>query len=291
MKSLSFIITFTFSAIFLSSSVYATDGKEIMQQLIDRDDGTTEFSIQKFTTCKYGKKGKKIACIEQPRVKEMESVRKDFGPNERDHKGITLILNPASERGIGMLQYDYEALDKDTDQWMYFSALDKVKRLISGNEDEPKTGSLFGTEFGPEDVESPKLEDYTYKVLKETTYKKRPVWIMEVIPTAQKFRKSNYSKNIMWIDQERFTVLRSDLFNRQGILIKRMSMSRFQQIDGIWIARSSMMNNLETRRLTNISLKKVVFNIEVDDSFLTLRSLTDRAFRERHLNRLRKVAK
>lgn len=271
----------------ITTSAYAMDAREIMQKIIDRDDGQTEMSIQRYTTCKYAKKGEKIACVDRPRVKEMESVRKDFGPNQRDHKGITIILNPAGERGIGMLQYDYEAEEKDTDQWMYFSALGKVKRLVSGSSNEPKKGSLFGTEFGPEDVEAPKLNDYNYKILKETTYKKRPVWIIESTPTKEKFKKSNYSKHIMWVDKERLTMMRGDLYNRQGKLTKRMTARKFQKINDIWVARSSMMNNLETSRITNIKLLKVTYNVPIDDNFLTLRTLTDRAFRESHLEKLR----
>ena len=49
------------------------------------------------------------------------------------------------------LQYDYENTDKESDQWMYLSALGKVKRIVSGNDDEPKKGSFFGSEFGYED--------------------------------------------------------------------------------------------------------------------------------------------
>ena len=39
-------------------------------------------------------------------------------------------------------------------------------------------------------------------------------------------------------------------------------------------------NNLETRRISTITLESVALNVEVPDEFLTPRSLTDRAFRE-----------
>ena len=269
------------------TSVYADEAREIIRKANDRDDGTTEISISKLSTFRYTKKGNKIVPAEKPRVKVMEGVRKDYGPNEKDKKNITIVKEPAGERGIGFLQYDYEEQGKDTDQWMYLSAMNKVKRIISGNENEPKTGSFFGSEINYEDLEKHHLDDYVYKVLGEETYQKRSCWVIESVPTPQHARKSNYSKTYQWIDKERYTALKLILFSRSGKRVKRINMNKYEKINDIWIARQMLVNNLETRRLTIFTIESVAINIPVEDNFLTQRSLTDGAFREGILNKLR----
>lgn len=86
-------------------------------------------------------------------------------------------------------------------------------------------------------------------------------------------------------------MLKSIAFNRQGKKAKRISSSKVEQIDGIWTARQMLVNNLETGRMTVLTLETVAYNMDVQDDFLTQRTLTDRAFRERLLNQYRMFLK
>ncbi|MGK5091606.1 outer membrane lipoprotein-sorting protein [Deltaproteobacteria bacterium TL4] len=271
----------------LTGNIHAEDVTEIMAKVYNRNDGNTEISLQELITCRYATKGRKLVCAEKPRVKVIESIRKDYGERGKDIRSLSIIQSPASERGIGFLQYDYEALDQDTDQWMYLSAMGKVRRIVSGNDDEPKQGSFFGSEFGYEDMEQMHVEDYTYKILNSETYLKRPTWVIEAVPTPKQARKSNYSKSVSWIDKERFLMLKAMLYNRQGKNVKRVSVRGIEQVDGIWVMREFNVNNLETKRLSTMKVQKIAYNIPVDDAFLTQRALTDGAFRENHLQTLR----
>jgi len=268
-------------------NAYADNAREIVKKAIDRDDGTTEVSLLKLSTCRYNKKGKKIVCAETPRVKVLESVRKDYGPDGKDTRNVTIVKKPAGEQGIGFLQYDYEEQGRETDQWMYYSALNKVKRIVSGNVNEPKTGSFFGSEIGYEDLEKKHIDDYVYKIAAEETYRKQPCWVIESIPTPEHARKSNYSKSLDWIDKAHFRILKSILFSRSGKKVKRISMRSYEQIDNVWIARKMLVNNLHDKRITILSFETVTINAPVQDAFLTLRTLTDGAFREGMLLRIR----
>ncbi len=138
-----FIFIFVVVQLFLTPVVYCQSAREIMQKVNERNDGFSHVSKIQLSTCRYAVKNRKLSCIEKPRIKVMESIRKDFGKNEEDTKSVIIIMEPAGEKGIGFLQYDYDDPGKETDQWMYFSALGKVKRIISGNEDEPKSGSFL----------------------------------------------------------------------------------------------------------------------------------------------------
>lgn len=282
-----------FFLIVLSSPLSAQSTRDIMVEVdnVLKDSYTSTFQKVKLSTCKYSVKQKRMACTEEPRVKVLESILKDYGTHKRDSRSVNIILEPVSDRGICMLTYEYYDADKDNDFWLYLPALGKVKRLISSSDDSEESGSFFGTEFSIEDVEDRKIDDYTYKILKEETYEDRPVWIIESIPTPKRLRKTRYSKIISWVDKERYVILKDDLYNHQGNHYKQMLKKDIVQIDNVWIARKAFMNNLSTRRITNMELISAAFNMEIPDEFLTQRTLTDFAFRERNLVKLRTYLK
>lgn len=286
-----FICLFLFGG--FSPALFAQNARDIMVKVEKVSEESSSSTVQKtkLSTCRYGRKGKKMVCVERPRVKVMESVQKDTGTMGKDTYSISIILEPIGEKGIGMLTYDYDAADKDADTWLYLSALGKVKRMISSSEDSDESGSFFGSEFSIEDMESTKIDDYTYKILKKTKYQKRPVWIIESIPTTKRARKTKYSKVVAWIDQERYILLKLQMYNRRGRPYKRLTMRNIKKIDNVWVAKKMTMNNLVTKRVTHMKLFSIAFNIDVPDEFLTQRTLTDFAFRERELVKIRRHIK
>jgi len=289
-KVLSIFILFSAQAI--CTNAIAEDlpeARDIIQQVVDRDDGSTQFSRQTIATCKYAIQNRRIKCTEKPRIKVIESAVKDYGINGKDIKSVMILLEPPSERGIGFLQYDYEDQDKDSDQWMYLSALGKVKRIVSGDNDEPKTGTLFGSEFSYEDTERPHINDFTYKHIRQETYQKRDAWVIESRPTPAHARKSNYSRTEQWIDKERFLVLKARMYDRRGKLIKQMNFSNYVNQDGIWVAKKLNMNNIQSKRISSIKFNDVSLNVPVENEIMSQRTLTDAAFREKYLSKLRSV--
>lgn len=264
--------------------------REIMERADDYQRSTSDsaFNRMQLSTCRFGIKDGKITCAERPRVKALESVGKNYGPNLKDTKSITIVLEPAAERGIGMLSYSYDESDRDNETWLYLSALGRVKRIASGNsDDDSEPASLFGSEFTTEDTETGKLEEYTLTLLEETQESGREVWKIEMIPTAERAKKTRYSKVIQYIDKERFVSLRTEMYDQYDKEIKRLMASRVELINDAWTARSLTMMNLVTNRLSNMAFIEINTGIEIDDSFLTQRTLEDVAFRETELERLR----
>jgi len=283
MKKLIWIILLSIA----SFSAIAEDAKDIMRKVIDRDDGYSQYATQTVASCKYVIKNNKLVCAEKPRVKIVEAIQKDMGQDNKDSQSVMIIQKPSAERGIGFLQYDYDHEGKDTDQWMYLSALGKVKRIVAGNDNEPKTGTLFGSEFGYEDTERRHLNDFSYRIVGEENYQGRDCWIVESLPTSRYARKSNYSKTEQWVDKERFLVLKALNYDRRGRLIKQLNVSEVVQQDGIWIAKKLNMNNVQSKRITTMRLNQVSLNVDVDEEMLTQRTLADASFRERKLNQIR----
>jgi len=283
-----FVFIFFTGSFFLFGNVIADDARDIMKKVIDRNDGDSQYSLQTIATCKYEIKNRKLFCVDKPRIKLIEVIQKDTGKNNKDSQSVMIIKKPSSEKGIGFLQYDYDESGKDTDQWMYLSAMGKIKRIVSGNDNEPKKGTLFGSEFGYEDTEQAKLDNYNYRLIEEATYQGKESWVIESTPTPKQARKSNYSKLISWIDKYRSLPLRIKIYDRRGRLIKQLVFSNYKKIDNIWIAQKLNMNNVQSKRISTMKLNNIALNISVEGSLLTQRILTDGAFREKKLIKIRK---
>jgi hypothetical protein len=89
------------------------------------------------------------------------------------------------------------------------------------------------------------------------------------------------------VDKERFIVLRVEMFDQYDNEIKRLLASRVELVNGTWMARSLTMMNLVSNRLSNMAFLEIHTDIAVEDEFLTTRTLTDVAFRETELEKLR----
>ncbi|MDP6096718.1 MAG: outer membrane lipoprotein-sorting protein [Gammaproteobacteria bacterium] len=160
--------------------------------------------------------------------------------------------------------------------------------MASGSsDDDTEPAAVFGSEFTTEDTDTGKLEEYEINILEETTESGRDVWKVEMIPNAERARKSRYSRTISYIDKERYVTLRVEMFDQYEKEVKRMLASRVELINDVWMARSLTMMNLVTNRLSNMAILEINTGIDVDDEFLTQRTLTDVAFRETELEKLR----
>ena len=283
------------TALFLGASAFYSNAQELsgleIMQLVDdanRRQNDSSFNRMQLSSCKFGVTDGRITCAERPRVKSLESVSKNYGVELKDTKSVTITLEPAAERGIGMLSYGYDEAGRDNETWLYLSTLGRIKRIASGDSDEEtEPASLFGSEFTTEDTDTGKLEEYSFNVLEETTTSDREVWKIEMIPNEERARKTRYSRQVHYVDKERFVTLRSEMYDRYDKEIKRLMAARVELVNDIWMSRSLTMMNLVTNRLSNMAFVEIYTDLAIEDEFLTQRTLTDAAYRETELEKLR----
>jgi hypothetical protein len=253
-----------------------------------RDSFASAVSQIKLSTCKYQVVGGAIKCTEKPREVIVEMVQKDYGPKLRDSRVIADVIAPISDKGIGTLTFTYDEYGRDKDMWLYLPALGKVKRLIANSDGSE---NFFGSEFLTENMENRKLQDYTHKIIDETTFNNRPVWLIELKPVESKLKKSPFSKIVSWIDKERYLPVREDFYNHADKLYLQQVWLVHEKVDGVWIGRRVSMNNFIAQRVSQLETQSVKFNLEIPDEFFTQRSLTDFAFRDNQIQALREQFK
>jgi hypothetical protein len=287
-----FVIFIAGVSCFLSAQLEASEqisARQIMDSADRQQREAADRSLSKtrLSSCPYVIKNKKVVCTEAPRVKVIESVSRQLGLEKKDSRSISIILAPASERGVGMLTYSYDDALKDTESWLYLSALGKVKRMASGTGEDKEPVSLFGSEFTTEDMESGKTDEYDYKILQQGEYSGTEVWVIEALPKPIRLNKTNYSRILIWIDKARFVALKVQAYDKRGQLHKRTIFKQFEKFKDVWIARDLTVYNLKINRLSKMKSEQLAMSVDIEAGFLTQRSLTDFAFREKILAALR----
>lgn len=282
------------AALFLAAPT-ASLAQDVQEIIIKVDDATNDsypssVRLIKFSTCRYTVRGGKLSCAEKARNVTFESFSKSRRPpgrRDNDYKALDVILEPVSDKNTAMLSWGYAQDDKASDFWVYLPVLSKVKRIVSVA-DSGESGAVFGSEVTAEDAEAKKVKDYTYKMLGDDTYRGRAVWKIEMTPTASRLKRSFYGRIVSYVDKERFIVLKEDLYDRTGRHYKQFSVLEVKRFGKVWLATKAAMNNLTKRRITLWEQPEVVLDVDIDDEFLSQRSLTDFAYRERQMQLYRR---
>ena len=275
---------------FASAAAGAAQSADEIMAKVDytaRKSFSTELARVKITTCKYVIKDSSVRCTEKPRIVVAEGAKKLYKiDGQYSDKVVSIVSEPISDKGMSLLTYEYGERGRDNDNWFYLPALAKVNRVIANDEDG---GSIFGSEFSVETIENPearKVYEYTYKLVEETTYEGRSAWVIEMLPSEEKAKKTDYDKVVAWIDKEYHVALKEDLY-RGGKLHKQRTQSGIKKVDGVFVATKIVMNNRSRSRISQMDRNPVRLNTEIPDEFLSQRALTDFSFKERYLTRFR----
>jgi hypothetical protein len=245
-----------------STLLMAQSARDIMQKVIDRDDGDNIITNMQMQL--IDKNGHK-------RVRNMKTYSKDIGVDE--YKMI-FFISPSDVKNTAFLTYDYQDDDKDDDQWLYLPALKKTKRIPASDKDS----AFMGSDFTYNDMTEPNLNDYNFKILKESVVKRKSgnekVWIIEVLPKNEKvIDETGYLKTIAYVRQDNYMVTRAKYYLKKAKRVKYMDVKKVEKIDGIDVATITTMTTKKGKRTLhktiliqtdvkmNQNLKKDMFSI------------------------------
>ncbi len=238
-----------------------TGARKIMEQVEDRDDGDNRTSDMLMVLIdKNGHQRKKF----------FKTFTRDFG---KDTKQIMFIEKPANVKDTGFLTFDWDDPDRDDDQWLYLPALGKPKRIATRDKD----GSFMGSDLNYSDMTSRNLEDFDYKLLKETVFKGQDCWIIQSLPRSEDvIDETGYTKSILAVRKDNFMVTRIKAWTHEGDYIKIMDFDDMVQIEGIWVARRINVvkrRGKTVRHKTLMSISNIKFNQDLSHDIFTLRRL------------------
>ena len=187
-------------------------------------------------------------------------VSKTYG--EGDHKAYTEYLAPAREKGTKMLKLQNQL-------WIYSPSTDRTIQ-ISGH---MLRQSVMGSDMSYEDMmnDKPLLEQYKAEVTGTETVDGRKCWVVlltAIIPDV------NYFSRKTWVDSERYVPLKEELFAKSGKLLKRITFTNVQKVEGRWYPMSFVYKDmLKEGPGTRMTIQEIKLNTPIAASYFNLGKL------------------
>ena len=177
-------------------------------------------------------------------------------------QSFTEYLAPAREKGTKMLKLGDQL-------WTYSPATDRII-LISGH---MLRQSVMGSDLSYEDMmDDPFLQNmYEAKIAGSDTVSNRPVWIVEL---KAKKKEIAYDARKIWVDQERFIVLKENLYAKSGTLLKQITLGEVMRVEGRWIPKTALYKDvLKEGAGTELIIESIAFNENIPDIVFSKASL------------------
>jgi len=186
-----------------------------------------------------------------------------------DYKDVTMFTGPTSVKGLGILSWTYMEYGRDPDQWLWLPSLRKVRKISAAQGDD----AFLGSDFTTEEITTRKLEDETYKLLKEEKFggytsgfngrayfKDADCFVIEARPKRDPWY---YSKRVVWIDKETGGGIYQEIYDATGRKYKIIFKNyEIKKVDGRDYPTQSLLEvkNLRTGHSTVIEMKDIRFD-------------------------------
>lgn len=160
-------------------------------------------------------------------------------------RSLTIVQQPKDVRGTALLTHAFDA--EADQQWLFFPAVKRVKRIAS----RAKSGPFMGSEFSYEDFSATASEKYHYKLLGEEKIviegeEAIDCWVVERIPKPE--AESSYSRHKSWVEKENLWLVRVEYFDTNGDHLKTLQAADFElHDDKYWRANELVMTNVRTK--------------------------------------------
>lgn len=172
-----------------------------------------------------------------------------------DKKAFTEYLSPARERGTKMLKLENRL-------WIYSPSTDRTIQ-ISGH---MLRQSVMGSDLSYEDMmnDKPLQEQYNAEITGEEIVDGRNC---KVLTLTAKIPDVNYYMQKIWVDEERFVMLKAQQFAKSGKMLKQMTLSDVQKVQGRWFPMRFLYKDmLKSGDGTTFSIKTIRFDENIPES-------------------------
>ncbi len=247
---------FLVSLVFFITAVLFADKKsdEIARKYYDLKKSDDSYSIGLMVI--INKRGEK-----KTRKIEMYSKETKEGTNS-----FVKFLEPADVKGTKFLTIGHKK--GDDEQRLYLPALGKVRRISSSKKD----GTFMGSDLNYFDMENHVFEDFTYKYIKDKTYKDMDCYVIEASPLD---KNAPYSKQVLWINKKDYFVYKSDCYDKKSDekLLKTIVITEIKIINDVIIPVKIVVDNHQTKGKTLFMMDNVKINVGLKNNIFSIQNL------------------
>jgi outer membrane lipoprotein-sorting protein len=205
---------------------------------------------------------------QRERNREFIILRRDMAPSADetdqftgDQKFYVYFLRPADVNKMAFMVWKH--IESDDDRWLYYPALDLVKRIAASD----KRTSFVGSDFFYEDVSGRTPDDDVHELV-ETT---RDYYVLKNTPKDADLVEFSYY--LMWIHKESFIPVKAEYYDKNGNLHRVYEALRVEPIAAFQVVTASRMTNVQTGSSTTLDYSNVEFNVGLEESLFTERYL------------------
>jgi len=181
------------------------------------------------------------------------------------------IIEPVDMKGTHILIFDHK--DKPDEMWVYMPSLKEPRKIVSNK----LSKSFMGSEFSLGDMSIPRENDFNFSLINSEVVDGDDCWVIECIPIDKKTMSgNNYSKEILYIVKDHFHIKKGEFFDKKGKLLKVMTVSNIEKADpktNSYLAMYMAIENVQTKRKSEITIEDVKVNLPIDDALFTIESL------------------
>lgn len=191
--------------------------------------------------------------------REMQIWTTEDGPRQ-----LIKFTAPADVRGSGFMSLTAE--DGSSESWIYLPALDRVRRVAGGQEQD----AFFGSDFSYEEISglsSGSEDDFTYELLR---VEDGPTYVVAGTPTAGS--SSSYERIVYFVPEALLLPTRIEFF-AGGTLVKVMTIEDTIEQDGYLMPTLIRMETVAAGSSTTLNQTGFQFDVAIEDEVFSERFL------------------
>lgn len=146
---------------------------------------------------------------------------------------------------------------REDQRWLFIPAVDLVRRIAA----DDKRSSFVGSDFTYEDISGRDLKADNHTLLREELVGNRKAYVIQSLPRET----LDYSKRIVWIDEQNFLPLKEEYYDVQNELFRVFSADRLDTINGWPTITQRTMKNVKTGHRTEVTFESVIYDVKLDD--------------------------
>lgn len=176
---------------------------------------------------------------------------------------LTLITAPAKDQGQTFLKRAQE-------MWNWNPAINRLIKLPPSMMSQ----GWMGSDYTNDDIlkESSLVNDYTHEIEGEEMIGERLCYKIRMV--AKENASVVWGHQIRWIDKKDLIILKAELYDEDGYLVRTELGSDIKEMDGRTIpALLELIPSDEKGNKTVVKIKEIRFNVPVEDSFFSQQNM------------------
>jgi len=180
----------------------------------------------------------------------------------RDY-ALTLINAPAKDAGQTFLK-------RGTEMWSWNPSISRLIKLPPSMMSQ----GWMGSDYTNDDIlrESSIVNDYSHEFTGEEKIEARDCYKIRM--TAREDAAVVWGHQIRWIDKKEFLIMKAELYDEDGVLVRTETGSDIKTMDGRTIqTKMELIPAEEEGNKTIVTIRDIKFNVPIQESFFSQQNM------------------